>query len=99
MSIPKGTTPTFILTLEDLDLTTVSHVYATFKGAAVVTKADELEVDEHTVSVYLSQAETLALGKGDVMIQLNWTFEDGSRGASEIVKYSFSANLLDKVVP
>lgn len=33
MSVPRGTTPTFYLTFseEELDLTTASNVYATFK--------------------------------------------------------------------
>lgn len=100
MSIPKGTTPTFVLTVEDIDLTTASHVYASFKGAATITKeTEDLDVEAHTVSVYLSQADTLAIGKGNVLIQLNWTYEDGSRGASEIVSYPMTANLLEKVVP
>lgn len=100
MSIPKGTTPTFILTLEDVDLTTATNVYVTFKGAETITKSTSaLDIDEHTVGVYLSQADTLKLGKGNVSIQLNWTFEDSSRGASEIVSYPLGPNLLDKVVP
>ena len=104
--IPIGTTPTFVLTV-DVNLTEAAHIYATFKGGAqTVTKTDEdLTVDITTgeepstaVSVFLSQAETLALTQGTVQIQLNWTFADGSRAASDIVSYTFGANLLGKVV-
>lgn len=100
MSVPKGTTPTFVLTFEDIDLTTAAHVYVTFKGAGgTVTKSDDdLTVTETMISVYLSQAETLALSKGAVAIQANWTFDGGDRAASEIVNYSLSENLLPKVV-
>lgn len=100
MSVPKGTTPTFVLTFEDIDLTTASHVYVTFKGAGgKVTKTDDdLTVDATSISVYLTQEETLILSNGAVAIQANWTFEDGSRAASEIVKYTLTDNLLSRVV-
>lgn len=101
MSIPKGTTPTFTLTFEDIDLTSAAHVYVTFKGSggSLITKADDdLAITATTISIYLSQTETLALSKGAVAIQANWTYGDGSRAASEIVNYALSENLLGQVV-
>ena len=103
--IPIGTTPTFVLTVA-ADLSEAAHVYATFNGSTTITKTgDDLTIEPITgetpataVSVFLSQAETLALSQGTVQIQVNWTFDDGSRAASDIVSYSFGANLLGKVV-
>ena len=100
MSIPRGTTPTFTLTFpEEVDLTEAAHVYVSFRGGATIEKSDaELTVSAHTVDVVLSQAETLSLAKGIVQIQVNWTYADGSRAASEIASYDFGANLLNRVV-
>lgn len=101
MAIPRGVTPTFILTFEDdgLDLTTAKNVYVTFDNGAVITKtSDEISVAARQIEVYLTQAETLALSRGAVKIQVNWTFDDGSRAASDIVPYTFGPQLLNRVV-
>lgn len=100
MNIPRGTTPTFTFTFteEDLDLTEASHVYVTFsQGLRVLTKTGEsLEVEEKSISVYLSQRETLMFN-GLVEAQANWT-ASGSRVASNVVTIDFSKQLLNKVV-
>ena len=101
MSIPIGTTPTFVLTFtdQDLDLTQAAHVYVDIAGAADIEKSDgDLTVEEKQISVYLTQAETLSLGVGTVQIQVNWTGVNGTRAASEIVTYYMGANLLNRVV-
>ena len=102
MAIPVGVTPTFTLTFSDqtLDLTAAANVYVSFKnGKFEITKTqDDLTVEARSVSVYLSQKETLSLSTGTVAIQANWTYADGSRAASSVVNYSFSENLLNRVV-
>ena len=100
MAIPRGVTPTFTLTFadENLDLTQAAHVYVTFKSGKTITKSDsELTIAAKQIDVYLTQAETLSF-RGVVSIQVNWTYADGSRAASDIVPYNFSEQLLDKVV-
>lgn len=100
--VSKGTTPTFTLTFAQdsgVDLTQAVHVYVSFKGAKTIEKSDaELTITERTVGVYLSQAETLAISDGVVQIQVNWTYGDGSRAASEMVKYTFDDNLIGRVI-
>lgn len=99
--IPRGVTPTFTLTFtdDDLDLTQATHVYVTFKGGREITKSDgELTIAAKQIDVYLTQEETLSFRLGGVSIQVNWTYGDGSRAASEVVGYTFSPQLLDKVV-
>ena len=101
MATARGTTPTFTLTFPNtVDLTLASNVYVTFKsGAKVLTKTGEdLTVEEHSVSVYLNQEETLAFTELGTGIQVNWTYSDGSRAASEIKTFTFSNQLLNKVV-
>lgn len=101
MSIPRGVTPTFTLTFSDpsIDFTIAQHVYVTFKGVDTITKQDdELTIREKEIDIYLTQAETLRFVNGMVQIQVNWTYQNGRRAASDIKKYSFSPQLLDKVV-
>ena len=99
--VAKGTTPTFTLTFSEatLDLTQAEHVFVTFRGSKTVEKSDtDLTITEKSVEVYLTQQETLALSKGNVQIQVNWTYSDGKRSASDIVNYSFSENLVERVI-
>lgn len=106
MSVPRGTTPTFTLTLPALsgvDLTNATSVYATFStsksGGKVITKSGEdLDVQPLSVGVFLSQSETLSFSVGDIYIQLNWLSPDGKRYATDIATYKISEQLLQKVI-
>ena len=101
MGVPRGTTPTLVLTFDDpiLDLTTAAEVYVTFKqDANKITKTGEnLEVEAKKISVFLSQRETLSFTDGVVEIQANW-IGNGKRAASEIYQFYFSRQLLDEVL-
>lgn len=94
----RGTTPTFQLTLNDdqIDLTQVDNVYATFEqGCYSITKTgDEIEVNENQVDVYFNQRESLEFKQGYVDIQLNWTFDNGKRACSNIVRIMVGKNLV-----
>ena len=97
----QATTPTFILTLPDtVDLSQAANIYFTLrqKNVLVEKASDDLTVDGQTVSVYLSQAETLQLVSGAAQIQLNWTYANGSRACSNIVSVQVTENLLKEVV-
>lgn len=97
----QATTPTFVLTLpETVDLTEPIHFYFTImQGNVRIEKADsDLVIDGQTISVYLSQAETLTLTPGMVKLQLNWTYANGSRACSNIVSVNVTENLLKEVV-
>ena len=97
----QATTPTFVLTLPDtVDLTEPIHFYFTLRqGNVRIEKTDsDLVIDGQTISVYLSQAETLTLTPGIVKLQLNWTYTNGSRAASEIVSVNVTENLLKEVI-
>ena len=97
----QATTPTFVLTLPDtVDLTEPIHFYFTLRqGNIRIEKSDsDLVIDGQTISVYLSQAETLTLTPGIVKLQLNWTYANGSRACSNIVSVNVTENLLKEVV-
>ena len=97
----QATTPTFILTLPDtVDLSQAANIYFSLrqKNVLIEKAGDDLTVDGQTVSVYMSQAETLQLVSGAAQIQLNWTYANGSRACSNIVSVQVTENLLKEVV-
>lgn len=102
MGVPRGTTPTFTLVLDDdeLDLTAARNVYVSFSSRdnELEKTGDDIVVRAKEVDVYLSQEETLAFSELQVGIQVNWTYLNGNRCASNIAVYTFSKQLLDRVV-
>lgn len=102
----RGTTPTFMFKLKgSVDLTQASQVYVTFSDISekeLLTKGgDDLTITSEYVSVYLDQAETLALPE-KVKVQLNWLYQDGSktkRACSVKKVINNDTNLLDKELP
>lgn len=100
--ISRGTTPTLELTINDesIDLTEMDHVYVTLQnGKNILTKQDtELTISEHAVEVYLTQAETLAMSSNSTEVQLNWTFDDGSRSCTEVARVNIGRQLLMEVL-
>lgn len=103
MSAPKGTTPTITLVFpeDSVDLTQATNVYVTFAWSTkTLTKTGaDLIVSPHSIDVFLNQAETLRFPIGAVRVQANWVFPDGKREASNISSYTFTDNLLEKVIP
>lgn len=100
MGIPRGTTPTLTLTFpEGTDLTEAAHVYVSLKGGNLIQKQDaDLTVSSTSIDVYLTQEETLSLSRGNVSVQVNWTYANGSRAASDIASFNLTENLLNGVV-
>ena len=99
----RGTTPTYIFTLpESVDMTQATDVYVTFAKTdttIIFTKTgDDLEVAEHTVSVYLTQEETLSFPNAKVAVQLNWLFPNGRRACSNILYITARQNLINEVI-
>lgn len=102
----RGTTPTYIfIPPEGLDLTEAQNVYITFSGengCEIFTKTGEdLEVTAESVSVYLTQQETLQFPNGRIKIQINWTYQDGAktkRAASEPMYITANPNLIEEVI-
>lgn len=97
----QATTPTFVLTLPNtVDLTEIENMYFNLQqnGTVIKKTGEDLVIDGQTVSVYLSQAETLQILSGTASIQLNWTYANGARACSDIVSVPVSGNLLKEVV-
>ena len=104
MAIPRGTTPTYVLTVSDtsVDWTEAEHVYATFRQGKnnVLTKEDtDMDVEARSLSVYFSQEDTLRFKPNKPLeVQVNWTLTGGQRAATQIVEIMLSDNLIGEVL-
>ena len=96
----RATTPTFVLEFEDIDLTEALELFVTLRqGSTVLTKTgNDLEVTETTITVFLSQEETLSFCEGKADLQVNWVYSDNSRACSNIVSVAVGRNLLPEVI-
>lgn len=88
MIIIRGTTPTLTFTLPVSDLTSADAVYLMLmtddRTLELSTHAnDPLSITATTVSVTLTQKQTLAMHTGLCKIKINWTYEGGSRVCSD----------------
>ena len=96
----RGTTPTNTFT-SDLDLSEAEVVYITYEqdGATIIEKnRDDITFDTEasTMSVMLTQAETLALSSNtNVSVQVRARFSDGKAVGSNIVIAPVSRILKD----
>lgn len=99
----RGTTPTFRFILNDdqIDLTQMDHIYVTFQqGNYVMTKSgDDLDLSEKQVDVYFNQNESLRFKQGVLSVQINYTFDNGKRGCTNIVNVSVGKNLVGSILP
>lgn len=99
----RGTTPTIVFNVNfDIDFSLVKQVWATFKSQTVEITKDleqvELDNDNKTVSVKLSQTETLQFSNQHVETQLRFLLDDGTAYATNIVKLPMNAVLKGGVI-
>ena len=97
----QATTPTFVLTLPNtVDLSIAQNIYFSIEQGLVkmMKTVTDLSVDGQNVSVYFSQAETLQFIEGNALIQLNWTYPDGSRACTFIKSIPVGKNLINEVL-
>lgn len=97
----QATTPTYVITLPNtVDLTEIANMYFSLTSGqtTIVKTGTDCVIDGQTVSVYLTQAETLPFKAGFAQLQLNWTYANGARACSEILSVPVGNNLLKEVV-
>lgn len=96
----RGTTPTNIFSV-NVDLRNADVIYISYSQQKRVvfekTKADIL-VTENTLTVTLTQEETLALADREVEIQIRARYLDGTAIASRIITTTAGAVLKDGVI-
>lgn len=99
----RGTTPTLICRLKTaLDLNTVVEAALTIKGDnySKTWKSEDLMIDaaEKTVSLSMTQEETLQYSSGKVEVQIRFLTNTGKALATNIVKTSMSRILQEGVL-
>ena len=84
----RGTTPTLVFTVNtELDLNEIEEVWITFDVTPKITytKKDVVIDDtDKSITLQLSQEETLKFNKHDVKVQLRFLLSDGKAYASPI---------------
>lgn len=100
----RGTTPTLYLELEtELDLSNIAEMWVTFKSPTVeVTKTlsnNEITFDSetNTVTVVLSQEDTLSLYNGEAEVQIRFKINDLAY-ATDIAKVDIQKILKEGVI-
>lgn len=97
----RGTTPTNTFRTGDIDLSTADVVYITYKqrGKVVVEKTKtDCTFGENSVSVTLTQEDTLKFTENDVLIQIRARFAGGRAIASNIIETPAMAILKEGVI-
>lgn len=82
----QGTTPTIQITINDIDLNEMQNIYVVFEQNGYILKKEssDLDIEGNTISVSLSQEETLNFKEGTCNIQLRMITKGGVAIASPI---------------
>ena len=98
----RGTTPTIQINVNDTDdLTLYKSIYITFKqmpSVMIEKTKDEIVVEPNTITVQLSQEDTLQFKPGEVMVQLRAVDESGMAIASKITTIQAERILKEGVI-
>lgn len=95
----RGSTPTNTFTV-DIDLRGATLIVSyEQKGRIVLEKTgSDLTVTATSITLELSQEDTLKFTTGEVLIQIRYVFPDGSADASNIIKTTFERIIHDGVM-
>ena len=96
----RGSTPTNTFNLDiDLRQATVYVSYAQDSKVVVEKTGEDLTVEDDSITVRLSQEDTLAFKSGIVMIQIRYVFPfTGDADASNIIRTTAERILKDGVI-
>lgn len=99
----RGTTPDYILEIEDVDLSDKTVYVTIAQGNRKITKTgDTLDVaiveGGSTISFRLSQEETLCLNEGNASVQVKFIDAAGIADGTEIGTIVINKALLEKVI-
>ena len=89
MEIIRGTTPTLVITVkDDLDFSMITEVwiYISQQNKVKIDKTFNdatFDADKKTISVLLSQDETLNVKSGDALFQMRLLLSDGTALATK----------------
>ena len=97
----RGSTPTNVFTVPmDLHNATVYIDYEQ-NGQIVLEKTNDdmtFDSDPYTITIELSQEDTLKFKPGTVCVQIRYVFANGDADASNIIKTTFERIIKDGVI-
>lgn len=95
----RGSTPTNTFAV-DIDLTgaTVFISYEQKGGVVLEKTGDDLTVTADSITLDLTQEDTLKFATGEVLIQIRYVFPNGAADASNIIKTTFERIIKDGVI-
>lgn len=105
-----GCTHAIDIELDDheIDLHEATNVYVTIAQGSNTSQtytAERVEIGEtgYELTVYLTQAESLAFHRGNAEVQVNWLVSDGDTGfyryATNVISVQWNKQLLRQVLP
>lgn len=100
MLIIRGTTPTIVINVKsDIDFSQISNIWAYISQMGLVKVNKEmqdtiLDPQKSTITLTLSQEDTLTLTKGDALIQIRLFMADGTALAN--IAYHFTVEEIYK---
>lgn len=98
----RGTTPTIVFTINsDLDLNTIKEVWITFDVTPLLTFTKEdvvINDDDKSITLNLTQEDTLKFNKHEMKVQLRFLLEDGNAYASPIKTVTVNSILKNGVI-
>ena len=102
VEIVRGTTPTLVFTLPDTvdtgDMVAINFKIVQNEKWVKRENAADFTLTTHSISVTLTQTETLKFYEGGAEMQLNWLYENGARAASTDIPVTFLRNLHSEVM-
>ena len=83
----QGTTPTLVIHTSGIELEKLTSLYLTIEqnGATLTKKMEDIEIEDNTVAVTLTQEETLQFTPGRYQVQIRAITEEGVVIASPIL--------------
>ena len=98
MAIQYTDTP-FTFTVQNVDLTSVTHPYVTYEqGYVKVVIDDPTIIDATHFTVILTQAQSGQFKEGSAEVNLNWFDSNGLRHATKPKPVTIERNLLNRVI-
>ena len=96
----RGTTPTFKIKIDGIRIDELKSIYVTFKqyNTEITKRKEDVEIEENTISVKMSQEETLSFTNGRVNVQIRGLTDMGIAIGSNIYSVQVEDILKDGVI-
>lgn len=100
----RGTTVPLVFDLDEtLDTSTIQAGSLVLKirqlDMELEKSGEDLTLNDHAITVQLTQEESLKLTVGTAEAQANWLYTNGTRDASDVGYFEVERQLLERVIP